>query len=103
MHVQRLVSVVKMVTVHEECALEEKHSDMLFLWAKGLNAKDIYKEMFTVESVCHIKQFPDGSRNCQFGNRHFTDDEEVETEVQKWLRQQSKDFYDVGFYTLVKR
>jgi hypothetical protein len=27
----------------------------------------------------------------------------VETEVQKWLTQQSKDFYSVGFDTLVKR
>jgi hypothetical protein len=24
------------------------------------------------------------------GDKHFTDDEEVETEVQKWLKQQSK-------------
>jgi hypothetical protein len=30
-------------------------------------------------------------------------DEEVETEVRKWLRQQSKDFYAVGFDALVKR
>jgi hypothetical protein len=33
----------------------------------------------------------------------FTDDEEVETEVRKWLRQQSKDFYGAGFDALVKR
>jgi hypothetical protein len=37
------------------------------------------------------------------GGSHFTDDKEVETEVQKWLRQQSKDFYAVGFNSLVKR
>jgi hypothetical protein len=30
--------------------------------------------------------------------RRFADDEEVETEVRKWLRQQSKDFYAAGFY-----
>jgi histone-lysine N-methyltransferase SETMAR len=36
------------------------------------------------------------------GGKRFIDDEEVETEVQKWLRQQSKDFYAVGFNTLVK-
>jgi hypothetical protein len=41
-------------------------------------------------------------RNHLGGNR-FTDKEEVETEVQKWLRQQSKDFYLVGFNALVKR
>jgi hypothetical protein len=33
----------------------------------------------------------------------FADDEEVETEVRKWLRQQSKDFYAAGFDTMVKR
>jgi hypothetical protein len=37
------------------------------------------------------------------GGRHFTDDEEVEMEVRKWLRQQSKDFCATGFNTLVKR
>jgi hypothetical protein len=37
------------------------------------------------------------------GGKHFADDEEVETEVRKWLRQQSKDFYTVSFDTLVKR
>jgi hypothetical protein len=35
---------------------------------------------------------------CKFGD----DDEEVETEVRKWLRQQSKDIYAAGFETLVK-
>jgi hypothetical protein len=30
-------------------------------------------------------------------------DEEVETEVRKWLRQQSEDFYAAGFDALVKR
>jgi hypothetical protein len=33
----------------------------------------------------------------------FADDEEVETEVRKWLRQQSKDFYAAGIDELVKR
>jgi hypothetical protein len=40
-HVNRLVLVVKMAT-------EEQHFIVLFLWAKGLNAKDIHKEMFPV-------------------------------------------------------
>jgi hypothetical protein len=35
--------------------------------------------------------------------KRFVDDEEIETEVQKWLRQQSKDFYVVGFDALVKQ
>jgi hypothetical protein len=33
----------------------------------------------------------------------FTDDEEVETELRKWLRQQSEDFFAAGFDALVKR
>jgi hypothetical protein len=33
----------------------------------------------------------------------FSDDEEVETEVWKWFRQQSKDFYAVSFEALVKQ
>jgi histone-lysine N-methyltransferase SETMAR len=37
------------------------------------------------------------------GGKIFADDEEVETEVRKWLRQESKDFYAVGFDALVKR
>jgi hypothetical protein len=35
--------------------------------------------------------------------KHFADDKDVETEVQKWLRQQLKDFYAAGFDALVKR
>jgi histone-lysine N-methyltransferase SETMAR len=35
--------------------------------------------------------------------RCFTDDEQVEMEMQKWLRQQSKDFYAASFTALVKR
>jgi histone-lysine N-methyltransferase SETMAR len=37
------------------------------------------------------------------GGNRFTDDEEVETEVQKWLRQQSKEFCAAGFDALVKQ
>jgi hypothetical protein len=47
-HVQRLVSVVKMVTVLEESTTEEQCSVVIFVWANGLSAKDIYKEMFPV-------------------------------------------------------
>jgi hypothetical protein len=52
--------------------------------------------LFTVGSVCRVKLF------C-LGGKRFADDEEVETEVRKWLRQQSKDFYVAGFDALVKR
>jgi hypothetical protein len=37
-----------MVTVLGECTTEEQLSVMLLLWVKGLNAKDIHKEIFLV-------------------------------------------------------
>jgi hypothetical protein len=47
-HIQRVVSVVKMATVLEECAAEEQRPLLRLLWAKELNAKDIRKEIFPV-------------------------------------------------------
>jgi hypothetical protein len=43
--VQRLVSVVKMATVLNECTTEEQR---FFLWAKRLDEKDICTEIFPV-------------------------------------------------------
>jgi hypothetical protein len=37
-----------MTTVLEEYTTEEQRSVVRFLWVKGLNAKDIHKEMFPV-------------------------------------------------------
>jgi hypothetical protein len=36
-------------------------------------------------------------------SQRLADDEEVETELRKWLRKQSKDFCAAGFDALVKR
>jgi hypothetical protein len=47
-HIQRLVSVVKMANVLEECNTEEQGSVVSFLWAKGLSAEVIHKEIFPV-------------------------------------------------------
>jgi hypothetical protein len=41
-YIQRLISVVKMATVLEECNTEEQRSVMRFLWTEGLN-KRIHK------------------------------------------------------------
>jgi hypothetical protein len=41
--------------------------------------------------------------NSHLGGKHFADDKEFETKVQKWLRQHSKDFYAAGFDALAKR
>jgi hypothetical protein len=43
MHVQTLVSVVKMATMLEDCTSEEQCSVVHFLWAEGFDAKDIHK------------------------------------------------------------
>jgi hypothetical protein len=49
-----------------------------------------------VGSVCRVKRF-------NLGGKRFADDEEIGTEVRKWLRQQSKDFYSASFDALVMR
>jgi hypothetical protein len=38
-HIQRIVSVVKVATMLEACTTEKQHSVLHFLWAKGLNAR----------------------------------------------------------------
>jgi hypothetical protein len=43
-----MVSVVKMMTVLEECITEEHRSVVRFLFEKRLNEKDVHKEMFPV-------------------------------------------------------
>jgi hypothetical protein len=52
--------------------------------------------LFTVGSVCRVKRF-------HLGDKRFADDNKVETKVQEWLIQQSKDFYAAGFDAPVKR
>jgi hypothetical protein len=99
-----LVSVVKMVTMFHECNIEEQRSVVRFLlWAKGLNAKDIHKEMFPVysgKSVCSIKRFTTGSTNPL---KDVRKSQMKPDQARKWLRQQSKDFCAAGFDALVKR
>jgi hypothetical protein len=47
-------------------------------------------------SVCCLKWF-------HLGGKRLADDEEIETEMWKWLRRQLKDLYAAGFDALVKR
>jgi hypothetical protein len=47
-HVLRLVLVVRMATVLEKCNTEEQRVLCVFLWAKGLSAKDMHTEIFLV-------------------------------------------------------
>ena len=87
-----------MATVFEVYAPEEQGPLVRFLWQKNSMQRIFIKKsfLFTVGSVCRVKRFT-------AGGKPFADDEEVETEVEKWLRQQSKDFCAVGFDALVKR
>jgi hypothetical protein len=70
---------------------------MLFV-GKRTQSKDIHKEIFPayVGKCLSHKAVP-------FWWDIFADDEEVETEVRKWLRQQPEDFCAAGFGALVKR
>jgi hypothetical protein len=65
---------------------------------KKLNPKNTHDEilLLTVGNFYRVKRFG-------LGCKRFTDDEEVETELRKWLRQQSKGFfYAMGFDALVQ-
>jgi hypothetical protein len=90
-----------MATMLEDCTTDEQHFFVHFLLEKGLGTKDIDKEMFPVYGgkclLCKAVHI--------WGEKHgkrFAGDEEVETEVRKWPRQQSKDFYAADFDALVK-
>jgi hypothetical protein len=52
--------------------------------------------LFILGDVYSVKWF-------QLGGKYFANDEKFETEVRKWLKQQSKDLYAAGFDALVKR
>jgi hypothetical protein len=90
-----------MATVLEEYITEEQRSVVrFFLWAKKLNAKDSHKEMFPLYGGKFLSRKAVQNRGKKSGKR-FADDEEVKTELRKWLRQQSKYFYAAGFDALV--
>jgi hypothetical protein len=67
--------------------------------AKGINAKDIQREMFPVYSgSLSRKAFHNWVEK---HGRLFANNKKVETKVKKWLRQQSKDFCSAGFDAMV--
>jgi hypothetical protein len=71
------------------------------LWEKGPNAEDI-KKIFPVYAGRCLSQ-KSGSQLGRERWQNFADDEEVETERRKWLRQRSKKFCAAGFDALLKR
>jgi hypothetical protein len=79
-----------MATVLEEYDTEEQRSVVHFLWAKGLNAEDIHKEMFSAYGGKCLSRKAVHNWTEKRGKR-FADDEEVETEVRKCLRHESED------------
>jgi hypothetical protein len=85
-----------METVLEVCTAEQQRSVVLFLWAKELNAKDVHKDMFPVYGgKCLSRKAVHNW--VEKRDKRFADDEEVETEVRNWLRQQSKKLLCCGF------
>jgi hypothetical protein len=87
-----------MVTVLELGTTEEQCSVMRFLRAKGLNAKDIHKEMFLVYGVKCLsrKAVHNWMANVSLMKR-------LKRRCVKWLRQQPKYFCAAGFDALMKR
>jgi hypothetical protein len=73
-----------------------------FLWARGPNAKDIHKENFPAYDGKYLS-YKAVHNSVEKRGKIFSDDEEIETELRKWLRQQSKYFYAAGFDGMVKQ
>jgi hypothetical protein len=76
-----------MATVFEEYPTEDKRSVVRFFCGqKDSLARKVIKKclLFTVGSVSQLKRF-------HISRKYFANDEEVETEVRKWLRQKSKE------------
>jgi hypothetical protein len=76
-----------MAAILEGCITEEQRPVVHFLSAKGLNVKDIHKEMFPVyDGKCLSREavYIWGKER----GKYSADDEEVETKVRMWLRQQ---------------
>jgi hypothetical protein len=58
-HIQRLVSVVKMAAILK-CTTKEKHSVLPFFFGQKDSMQRIFIKkcfLFTVGSVCHVKRF----------------------------------------------
>jgi hypothetical protein len=72
------------------------------LWGKRLNAKDIHREMFPVYSGKYLSRKA-VHRWIEKRGKLFPDEEDVEMEARKWVTQQSKYSYSLGFDALVKR
>jgi hypothetical protein len=74
-----------MATVLKDCTTEEQSSVVRFMWAKGLNAKDILKEMCPVYvGKCLSRKATHSWVEIFSQGRSKVPDDD--TEVWKWLR-----------------
>jgi hypothetical protein len=80
----------------EECTNEEQRSVVFFFCGQKDSVQRIsIKKLCLSRKAVHNWVEKRGKR--------FADDKAVETEVRKWLRQLSKDFYAAGVDVVVKR
>jgi hypothetical protein len=100
--VQKLVSVVKMATVPQDCITEGQRSLVRLREQKDSMQRIFTKKcfLFTVRTVCRVKRFTTGWRNSL---KVVRKSQVMPDRERKWLRQQSKDFCAAGFDALVKR
>jgi hypothetical protein len=90
-----------MATVIEEYTTEEQRCCALFGQKDSMQRIFINQFfLFTVGSVCCLKWFLAGSRNSLKAVRKS---KMMPDQLQKWLRQQGKDFCVAGFDAVVKR
>jgi hypothetical protein len=92
-----------MVTMLEGYITKEQRSVVIFfLQAKGFNAKDIHKDMLPVYSGKCLSYKPIHNWVQKFTQGRSKVPDDVRPGA-KWLRHLSKNFYVVGFDTLVKQ
>jgi hypothetical protein len=89
-----------MATELQECNAEELPSVVRFLFSEQ---KDLMQRIFIKKYFLSTVEVFVALSVSQLGSKHFADDEQVQTEAWKWLRQQSKHFYASGLNPLVKR
>jgi hypothetical protein len=86
-----------MVTVLGESTVEEKVVLCVSCGQKNSMQRILIRTLpVYLGKICRVKRF-------HLGGKCFADDEEVETEARKWLRQLPKEFCAIGFNALVKQ
>jgi hypothetical protein len=98
-HVQRLVSVVKMANVLED-VLPKSRDRLCGFCVQKDSVQSIFINkcfLFTVGSYRRVKRFSTGSR---ISLKEVRKSQMMPDQVRKWLRQQTKDVYAVGIDAL---